>query len=762
MIMKEKTRHAPQKITPSAVSLTKETGRNLFFIVCGFVFSGAYGGAAVPMCTALTAALTGLNSICLFIGCLLAYILFSRLGDFLADIIAIPAVFILKAVYEKIRGQALSPKSSALLTAAVYTFAAAVTAFSHELTPMLLPALLFKGILCGTVTFFTVKCADGLRSGEKLEMGIPAAVLYVLVISALSCARAGNLSVGRCIGIFVTLAAGGRFGIGGSAAAGTLAAMGMILGESGGSELGDMVRSCSLIACSGLVSGYFSRKSRTVSSAAFTVSMFVLIVFMERLQWAASLMTDAIAAAALYCLVPDRLYMRFFTCTVRTGSAAVVHRGSCINFAAETLAGIRRNVSEAAEILKKQAAPEADLPAEACLKICSACRNDMFCCKGALHRSRYVFAPMLGKLYTDGFITERELPRAVEGCHRKTELTDFFNNGLRRITMEQRTADLNARIWENASGLLFSSEGLLRSFSGGDGKVCDETLSARVSVILSEYHAHNASAAVFFDNAGRIFISAVFKGSLDDTLESLTDRLSALTDHDLEAPVVCSENGLTSLRWHDAPLYIAELGKAVCCGSEETSGDSSVSFSDGFGNVYFIISDGMGSGKRAALESSITVSLLARLIKSGVVPSAAIHTANLILLSKSGDEVFSTIDLLCINLFTGRADIIKMGAAPTLIKTGGVIKSCESRTLPAGMISPAEPEKRTLFLSDGDSAVMFSDGISESSFPKIRELMLSDGYSPQRCADAAVDYDKSRCSGRHDDRTVLVVKLHKI
>ena len=367
MILKEKIRPPQQKETPSAVSVTKETGKNLFFILCGFIFSGAFGGSEIPLCVSLTAALPGMNGICVFIGCLGAYIVFSRLGDFLTDLIALPAIFILKAAAEKITARSLSPKSSALLTAAVYVSSAAVTAFSYELTPMLLPALVFKGLLSGTITFFTVKCADELRSGEKLSLGIPAAALYVLVISALSCIRTGSFCIGRCIGIFVTLAAGGRFGIGGSAVAGTLASMGMILGESGMTNLEDMVRSCSLIACSGLVSGHFSKKSRTVSAASFTAAMFVLLIFMEKLQWAAALMTDTITAAALYCLVPDRVYMHFLACTLKTGSAAVAHRGSCINFAAETLSGIRRNVSEAAEMLKKQAAPETDLPTEACL-----------------------------------------------------------------------------------------------------------------------------------------------------------------------------------------------------------------------------------------------------------------------------------------------------------------------------------------------------------------------------------------------------------
>ncbi len=741
----------------------------VFFCVWGFLISGAFGGSGIPVCPALTAALPSFYGICVFIGSTVSYITSHTTGSFLADIIAMPVIILVKTAAGHFLNKRTSPKASALMAGVLYTVSGAAAAFTVKITAVVVLAVLFRGLICGTVAYFAASCGEEYSLKGRIsvtgEKSVGTAVVYVLSIAALSCVQTGNFCAGRILGIFVTLAAGGRFGTGGSAVAGALTALGMILGESGGTELSDMVRSSALITCSGIVSGVFSGKSRTSAAVSFMISTLVLVLFMERIQWAANLMTDAVSAAALYCLIPDRIYMKAVNGTVQHRSNLLKHYGGRISLAAAALSDVKNNASRAAQTLANngKVTDDDDISAKACSKICSECRNNVFCCKGDIHRQRYTFPYALHILNDKGFITEKELPKALEGCTKKTELTAFFNESFRRCLLEKHLRDINLRLWENTCSQLSSAEDMLRSFSEDclSDKIYDEMLSERVLNLIEKNGGKNCSAAVFFDPSGHIFISCIYNGSLNVTVESITPQLTRITDRDIEPPVIFTENGRTCIRWHEAPSFILETGKAVLNGAEEISGDYSTSFPDGFGNIFFILSDGMGSGSRAALESNMTVSLLSRLIKSGLGTEAAIRAVNLILLSKSADEVFATIDLTGINLFTGRTDIIKLGAAPTLVKTGGCVKSVESRTMPAGIIDPADTDKRTLHLSDCDSVVMFSDGICEESLPKMRELMLSDGYSPQRCADAIVEYDKSRQKTRPDDRTVFVVKLHK-
>lgn len=743
--------------------------------VSGAVLCGAAGGGAgLPVCAALAAVLSPVYGVCVFVGSAAAYLAFGVTDKFAADIIAMPLLVCVRFFAEMILKGRPSSRASAAMAGIVYFLGGTAAAFASKLTFTLMLAVFFRGIICGAVAYFAAECAEDViscgRIGVTGEKGIGTAVLYVLAIAALSCARAGNFCVGRAAGIFVILAAGCRFGSGGSAAAGALTALGIILGEAEGTDLSDMVRSSALMTCSGLVSGCFSRWGRTAAAVSYAASILVLMLFMGRLQWAAALMTDTGIAALLYCFIPDRLYLKAVNGVSRPCSAAVRYCGDGAAFAAYALGGIRGNVSKAADILgnnvKERSANDItdEVCRKVCCKVCTECRSCDFCCKGSGSRRKYVFPTVIRLLSAKGFITEKELPKAVEGCTKKTELVDCFNDEYRRIGMEQRLSETVEGMWDNLCEQLSAEEDMLREMGGrcGGGRTYDDSLSERVVCLIEKYGGKDPSAAVYFDACAHIYVSCFFHRQLDISVGRFTEKLSAVTDRDLEAPETVCENGTICLRWHEIPVFAIEEGKAVLCGREDISGDSSCRFYDGFGNVYYIISDGMGSGKRAALESSMTVSMLIRLIKAGVGLESAVKKVNLMLLAKSGDEVFATADILCINLFSGRADTLKLGAAQTLFKTGGVVKAVESRSLPLGIIVPAQFEHRTLHLSDGDCAVMFSDGIREESFPKVRELMLSDGYSPQRCADAVAEYGKDIDPSHADDKTVYVVKLHKI
>lgn len=66
----------------------------------------------------------------------------------------------------------------------------------------------------------------------------------------------------------------------------------------------------------------------------------------------------------------------------------------------------------------------------------------------------------------------------------------------------------------------------------------------------------------------------------------------------------------------------------------QPSGDSCGFFCDGLGNAYVFISDGMGSGSQAAVDSRIVSNLFKRLVRSGIECSAAVKMINSIMLGK--------------------------------------------------------------------------------------------------------------------------------
>lgn len=777
MIVKEKTgsffdltkadiphKSRKNKSSDTRLGIIKWTGAFL----CGIIFSASEG--FIPLSSALTAALSAAFSSAVFAGSAASVIALGRTDSFVTELLAMAVMLALKIILHRVTEKRLDSAGTGICAAVVYILSGAAASLTAKITAALAAAILFRGIICGITAYF-ISCE--LRSikenGRISVMGansLCSAVLYVTGISVLFGVSAGNFSLGRTVGIFVILAAGGRFGGTGGAIMGVLTSLGAILGCTGGEQLSELSRSMAVVGCAGLIGGLLSKRGKTVSAVAFTVVSLFLTLFMGKLSWAASLMTDTLIAAALYSLIPDKIYMKAVNTAVESRSAVTEHLSRKISFGADCFVSIGSSTDKASELLAEKNCSRIEISKTVCDKICSSCRNRDFCCKSDENRVRAAFLPCEKLLLGKGFITVTELPRCIESCTKKAEIAELMNKLYTQNSALLRKNEDHIRSREVFGEQLSSSVKFMNDLGDfrSNDRIYDENLSERVNSIICRYGGTEPSAAVFFDKSGNIFISCFYSGKLDHTPEEVTEKLSSLIDRELEPPEFYSEGELIHACWHEPTVFDIEVGKAVLCGRESVSGDSSIQFTDGFGRVYFLIADGMGSGNRAALESSMACSLTAKLIRAGADGATALQLVNALLISKSTDEVFTTADMLSIDLFTGKADFFKAGAAQSFVRTGGTVSTVENSALPLGIIASTGLKPFSVRLTDGDCAAVFSDGIPETSFPKLRELLLSDGYSASRCADTVIELDRPEngaLNALSDDRTIFVIKLHK-
>ena len=70
----------------------------------------------------------------------------------------------------------------------------------------------------------------------------------------------------------------------------------------------------------------------------------------------------------------------------------------------------------------------------------------------------------------------------------------------------------------------------------------------------------------------------------------------------------------------------------------------------------------MGSGGRASEESCAAIELLEDFMETGFDKDIAIKMINSVLVLKSNEESFSTLDMAIIDLYSGIAEFIKIGA----------------------------------------------------------------------------------------------------
>lgn len=229
--------------------------------------------------------------------------------------------------------------------------------------------------------------------------------------------------------------------------------------------------------------------------------------------------------------------------------------------------------------------------------------------------------------------------------------------------------------------------------------------------------------------------------------------------------------GNASLIFEETPrFHIMSSVKSIAKDGENMNGDSYMCEKLRNDKMITIISDGVGSGKNAMAESKAAVDIMESYLKSGFNSITALNMINSIMsINFSQNEMFSTLDLSIIDLYSGDMEIAKLGAAPTFIKNGSDIEFIHSKNLPMGIVDKINVDIIEKTLHNGDMIIMISDGAMSSLDGKgnyswlCNFLKKSIATDPQNLCNEIVDKTKEINEGKIiDDVTVIVEKVYKI
>lgn len=198
------------------------------------------------------------------------------------------------------------------------------------------------------------------------------------------------------------------------------------------------------------------------------------------------------------------------------------------------------------------------------------------------------------------------------------------------------------------------------------------------------------------------------------------------------------------------------------------SGDS-YTFGETSKNTFMAISDGMGVGKKASRESSIAMELLEKMMDTNMSKNMAIRTINSVLRIKSNDEIFTTLDLGFIDLYTGKLQILKNGAPATFIKKKDKVEIINSRSLPIGILENVDFNIYEDDLEDGDMVIMMSDGVLDSNRNVddgerwMQDIIMNmDSQNPEIVSKKILEIANFVGENHpRDDMTVMVTKIWK-
>lgn len=625
-----------------------------------------------------------------------------------------------------------------------------------------------EAVVAGGAAYFIKKSLEALRAQKSLKYIKPSLLTCILIffgiiLLSLDWLNLAGISLARVAAAFTVMLAARYSKESGGALAGI--ASGLTLSLSGGA--GHIM---SGYAAGGMISGLFGQYGRIPTAISFMAINAVCAFSSQDTQTAIFSIAETAIAAIILLLLPRGIQSRAEEfLTPATISVSGESYKNMLRFklsaAAGTVGKISESIGAASKAIKKLAPPDISAVYDAVQnEVCYGCVRKSSCFEYNCQKTMNAFNDISGVLQTGQKAEKSNAPgNFISGCKNAQALLDSFNDNYNKHTLrmlaEGRASDVrNAAIdqWGSLSLLL---ENLTSEFSRDIIFNLDTADSARIA--LESVGVNVTDLFCLIDETGHTLVQAICGPKRKRvTGKAIADAMSDTTGIDFEPPLVSeAEDGKSMLLLCEKTNFGVRTGSSQYIGEgQERCGDAFDFFLDGKGNYIAVLSDGMGTGARAAVDGTMTAGLSSKLIKAGFDYDCVLQTVNSALMVKSKEESLSTLDVLRVNLYTGECSFMKAGASASFIYRDGKTMRIECSSLPLGILSGVEFQRISGKLMDGDILITASDGASHLTKDIIScELMDNIEKSPGELAGilAKKARDSSR-GGKVDDISVIV------
>lgn len=749
---------------PSAL---RSIGAGLISTLFGFICSQVkLMSTLTPLGVILAASLPTAHTLTSGIGAFFGY-LFLPVSDtpfrYVAALFASVSIRLLTVGIKKLAG---TPPFCAFTVLVSLTVCNLVTLVSGAQNVLL---LLSEGVLAGGLTYFVTRAISvditsgvGL-SGEELASMV---ITVDLVFMALVPVTLGGFSIGRTLTAVLILAASRFGGVSGGAISGTAVGFAVALCQN------DAKLVC-LYALSGLVSGLFS-SSRIMGILGFLVPSFISIGTFGIDDTTLAMIIEILLGIAVFLLLPKRICIvaaALFSPPVRLESLEGMRKSLVMRLkrASSALCDVSSTIDEVAKRLKRINSPDPSSMFTGCEEtVCVGCSFRINCWE----TERHATFKALG-LLSDGIREGNSSLRAVapdfaKKCLRPDTLEEtlkrLYSEYLGRLSAEERIDSVRGVVSDQFDGISDMLLDLSHEFD--TARRYDLDTAEIVVSALREIGLLTTDCSCATDKYGRMSIEAKLHSVGENIInrKRILDQLQVACERRFEPPTVQQVDNVFYITITERANITPEVGVMQLPANElGVCGDAYSYFGDGSGKYYMLISDGMGTGGRAAVDGAMTAGLTERLLKAGFGFDCSLRIVNSALLYKSSEESLSTVDIACIDLYTGETELYKAGAAPTLVRRSGKVGRAESHSLPVGILRDVGFDRSTITLKHGDAVILLSDGATTAGTDWIsQELEENIDLTAQQLAERIAEAARRRADGNHpDDITVMVTLLNE-
>lgn len=339
-------------------------------------------------------------------------------------------------------------------------------------------------------------------------------------------------------------------------------------------------------------------------------------------------------------------------------------------------------------------------------RVCEGCDRFDACWMRASESSRAAFVRVHAALMAGEEDATALLPR---GCVRRQNAQAALDAAAERARQDEALRRDGLRrdaIQAGVEAAMLNYGAVRRELSG---MRVDKFATRAVQRALGHEGMGDALACVTAEDA-RAYIQ-LGEGSGEDAPEAARRALMRATGMDYD--YLGCEGDVLRLRQRSRLCVKGAVRR--CAQDADACGDSALLTRLDDGRWLAAVSDGMGRGERAARESSAAISAISRLLGEGVPPQRAVDIANALLQMSGGDEMYATLDMALIDPESGRADMYKLGAPPSLLVSGQRTRMISASAPPCGILDSVCAAHRSVRLRPGDRLVLMSDGACDFS-----------------------------------------------
>lgn len=684
---------------------------------------------------------------------------------YIAAVFAILAIKLLLNNYKKL---ANNPFFLAFTAFSASALTNAVALKGGQLTFL---ELLTESLLCSAGTYFTCRV---FRSFSRFNQGLNQTelteflIITAFLLAGLNSISFNGISLGRILGVLLILTAAKYGGV----LAGSVAGITIALISSLNSTAGSVGLS---FAFAGLLAGVFSSLGKYAQIICFLIFTVVGTVSTGEISLISRSFVEAALGSALFLTLPKKagIYLgKIFSTSAKVSISEGFKKSLTmrLDLASDALKDVSSTVEQVSKELAKINSPDFSSVITAIEQdACKGCKLRIHCWETKRENTVNAVLEMTKAVKSGACSPEEAAPEEFKGrCVRVGAVGNAaykrYSDYAARIAAENRIEEVRSVVSDQFDGISQMLKDLSLDFKNDEQ--FDNAAAINAAAALKNLDIRVSEAAATIDKFGRMKLEFKLKKSSELVINKLQvmKLLSVICEKDFDVPTISEVGNETFIVLNEKADMTVDIGVDQISANESfMCGDAYKYFFDGRGHFIMVLSDGMGTGGRAAVDGAMASGLMTRLLKAGFGYDCSLRILNSSMLFKSTDESLATVDISSIDLFTGETKLFKAGAAPTVIRRQGKTGKAESTSLPAGILREIGFDKATVKCTVGDIVVMMSDGASACGTDWLRaEIEAFSNGTAQELSERLCKCARRRRDDNHtDDITVMVAILNK-